>query len=92
LSTTGGALDENTADPLTEETYAGNAEIRKKANRILAARQGLPKLRHNFRLTRIKLDIILPASLTLLWLTLVISHTSAGFYLGKALDMLKRYF
>lgn len=55
--------------PLNEDTYVKNRLIRKKVNSVLA--RSNPKLKHNMRTTRIKLDLILPISFTLLWIVLL---------------------
>lgn len=52
--------------PLDEDTYVKNRGVRKKVNEALS--KDKPKLRHNMRQTRIKVDLILPISFTLLWI------------------------
>ncbi len=54
--------------PLEEDTYVKNRVIRKKVNLVLEKIN--PKLKHNMRTTRVKLDLILPISFTLLWIVL----------------------
>ncbi len=56
---------------LQEETYTKNRIIRKKVNDQLAKTN--PKLKHNMRLTRIKIDLILPISFSVIWLSFFIS-------------------
>ena len=51
---------------LDEDTYVKNRVVRKKVNEALS--KDKPKLKHNMRLTRIKVDLILPISFTLLWI------------------------
>lgn len=53
---------------LDEDTYVKNKEIRKKVNYELAKLENNPKLKHNMRQTRIKIDLILPISFTFLWI------------------------
>lgn len=53
---------------LDEDTYVKNKEIRKKVNEALAESEKKPKLKHNMRKTRIKIDLILPISFTILWI------------------------
>lgn len=53
---------------LTEETYVKNRTIRKKANEILANKNGEHKLKHTYRTTRVKLDILLPITFSLVWI------------------------
>ncbi len=52
--------------PLDEDTYVKNRTVRKKINETLS-RDNL-KLKYNMRQTRIKIDLILPLSFTLLWI------------------------
>ena len=70
-----GEKEINPASPLTEETYTGKKDVRRKANLVLAEETHIPKLKKNYRLTRIKLDIILPISFSVLWLVIMISRT-----------------
>ena len=74
-----GDLEENTTTPLTEEIYLKNRKIRKTANKVLAEKMHESKLKYNFRLTRIKIDIILPATITILWLAIVLASTVEHF-------------
>lgn len=55
-------------NPLDEDTYLKNRGVRKKVNNVLSKEKHQPKLKHNMRLTRIKIDLILPISFTLLWI------------------------
>ena len=67
--------DEITPDTnckLSEETYVKNHFIRQKVNYNLAQMERKPKLKYNLRLTRIKLDLILPITFTLMWISLFI--------------------
>lgn len=56
---------------LTEEKYIKDRTVRRKANLVLAARTGNIKLKSNCRITRVKLDIIMPVLFTIVWLSLV---------------------
>lgn len=64
-----GEIEQNPIKPMTEETYVKfkNRKIRKKANANLAYLTGIDKLKSNLRITRIKLDIILPITFTIIW-------------------------
>lgn len=53
---------------LNEDTYLKNKKIRKKVNATLAELKKEPKLKHNMRYSRIKIDLILPISFTILWI------------------------
>lgn len=70
---TGKALS-SSADkkPLTEALYRRNYRIRKEANRTIAEITKNPKLKRNFRLTRIKVDILMPVSFTLIWIVIAV--------------------
>ena len=57
---------------LTEETYLKNTSIRRKVNMQLAEDENKPKLKHNLRLTRIKIDLILPITFTIIWICLFV--------------------
>lgn len=57
---------EHSKKPLDEDTYVKNRGVRKKVNEALS--KDKPKLKHNMRHTRVKLDLILPISFTLLWI------------------------
>lgn len=70
-----GEEEENTARPLTEEVYLKNRAVRKRANEVLANREKQPKLKRNYRLTRIKIDILLPITNTILWAAIVLVRT-----------------
>ncbi len=67
-----GEFEEHTLNPLTEEVYVDNNKIRKKANAVLSKLIGDEKLKHNFRITRIKLDRILPVTFSAIWLVMCI--------------------
>lgn len=67
-----GALEIETKEPLTEYIYIKDRKIRKQANKNLSLCVEKPELKHNFRLTRIKLDIILPTTFSLIWIAIVI--------------------
>lgn len=54
--------------PLDEDVYVKNKAIRKMVNAELAKHN--PKLKHNMRATRIKIDLILPISFTVLWIVI----------------------
>ena len=62
--------------PLKERTYVKNKKVRRKVNNQLAIEN--PKLKHNMRLTRIKVDLILPISFSVIWLSFLIVS-----FLGK---------
>ncbi len=63
-----GNPSENSDIPLTENTYVKNKTIRNKIHMDLARKEGLNKLKHNIRITRLKLDIILPITFSILWI------------------------
>ncbi len=56
--------------PLDEDVYVKNKTIRKKVNAELA--KDNPKLKHNMRATRVKIDLILPISFTVLWIVILL--------------------
>ena len=70
-----GDFEPNTSLPLTEETYTKNTKTRRKANYILANQTGIAKLKYNYRLTRVKLDIMLPLSFSFLWIIIILSRS-----------------
>lgn len=55
---------------LDEDMYLKNSALRKKVNKALAEYEGKPKLKYNMRRTRVKIDLILPISFTILWVIL----------------------
>lgn len=57
---------------LDEDTYVKNRQIRKKVNSKLADEMNKPKLKHNMRYSRIKIDLILPISFTILWIIILL--------------------
>lgn len=65
----GGLKDNNTINYLCENTYVRNKFIRKKVNENMSKffNRG-EKTFHNFRLTRIKIDIIIPILFTIIWI------------------------
>ncbi len=60
--------DQSCKKPLEEDTYVKDKTIRKKVNKELGKEN--PKLKHNMRLTRIKLDLVLPITFTILWIVI----------------------
>ena len=60
-----GDQDTHDGNRLEEKRYVQDKELRKRVN------DKVDDLKHNFRLTRIKLDIILPISFTLMWALIV---------------------
>lgn len=62
-----GKQEVNCEGQLQVETYVKNKTVRKKVNEQLA--KSNPKLKHNFRRTRIKVDLLLPASFALIWVS-----------------------
>jgi hypothetical protein len=50
----------------TETVYVRNADSRRKTNELF-------DIRSNLGVTRLKIDIVVPASLTLLWIVFVVS-------------------
>ena len=70
-----GCYEEHTSEPLTETVYLKSKKVQKEANNALATKVKEPKLKTNYRLTRIKLDIILPISFSFLWIIIVINRT-----------------
>lgn len=61
-----GNKEENSANPLTENVYAKNKVIRKKVNKCV------PGLYKKTKLTRFKLDVLLPLSFSLLWVLILV--------------------
>lgn len=57
---------------LDEDTYVKDRQIRKKVNSKLAEELHKPKLKHNMRYSRIKIDLILPISFTILWIIILL--------------------
>ena len=68
----GGKLSEGET-ALSEDKYLKNTKIRRKVNAQLAMDRNAPKLKHNLRLTRIKLDLILPISFSIIWVSLLVA-------------------
>lgn len=58
---------------LSEEVYVSRPAVRRRANALLAEQTGITKLRSNLRPTRKKLDRVLPASYTLIWVILLLA-------------------
>ena len=52
---------------LSEHTYINNWSVRKKANNWVAEKTKQAKYKRNYRITRVKLDIILPIMFTIIW-------------------------
>lgn len=71
FSECGSKLESNDCH-LTEETYLKNTSVRRKVNMRLADDEKKPKLKHNLRLTRVKLDLILPITFTIIWISLFV--------------------
>lgn len=67
-----GIYEKNSPNALKEDVYVKNRSVRKKVNQKLAEVKNNSKLKHNFRLTRIKLDILLPVSFTIIWTLILI--------------------
>lgn len=59
---------------LREDTYVKKAAIRKVVNDQLADDERKPKLKHNFRLTRVKLDVLLPITFSIIWIGLLVAN------------------
>jgi hypothetical protein len=59
-------------DRLDENTYATNATVRKNIKKYISKKLGERKKFKNLKMTRIKLDIILPISITIIWILLVL--------------------
>lgn len=68
-----GAMLSDGEESLSEEEYLKNVQIRRKVNEQLAKDKHKPKLRHNLRLTRVKLDLILPISFSIIWVSLFVA-------------------
>jgi hypothetical protein len=69
----GNSLSSNTqySDCLDENIYATNAKVRRKVNKYISENWGKREKFRNIRTTRLKLDIILPVSITIIWIILV---------------------
>lgn len=67
-----GEYAENSTNPLLEDTYLKNKAIRKQVNAIYADIKRSPKLIHNMRTTRLKIDLIMPLSFTFMWVCYLI--------------------
>lgn len=52
---------------LSEQTYVSKPNVREKANEWIAQKTGNRKYKTNYRITRVKLDIILPAMFSIIW-------------------------
>ena len=61
--------------PLTEDTYLKKKHIRKIVNARLAQDEGKPKLKRNMRTTRFKLDLLLPISFTIIWISFIAPYS-----------------
>lgn len=64
----GQEINEGCTDFLDEDTYVKDRILRKKVNEKLANMTNKPKLKYNMRLTRFKIDLILPISFSILWI------------------------
>jgi len=70
---------------LREDAYANDKTIRQKVNKKMSAlwerknKRGQELKFRNFRMTRVKLDIIIPVSITLIW-TFFIVNSVLSFY------------
>ena len=56
---------------LSEQTYVSNRSVRQKANNWIVAQTGNKKFKTNYRITRIKLDIILPIMFSIIWVLIL---------------------
>ena len=52
--------------------YVSDKTVSNRANYNLAEITKIPKLKTNFRITRLKLDLILPISFTIIWVILIV--------------------
>lgn len=76
FSACGNKLESNECH-LTEDIYLKNTSIRRKVNLQLAEDEKRPKLKHNLRLTRVKLDLILPITFTIIWISLFVADLTS---------------
>ena len=72
ININGDKSSEQNSLPLTEEKYVSDKTVRNRANYNLAEITKIPKLKTNFRITRLKLDVILPISFTIIWVILIV--------------------
>ena len=63
---------------LSEQTYVANRGVRKKVNTWLADETGNPKYKHNMRITRFKLDVIIPILFSVLWALILVFSIMGG--------------
>ena len=61
----------NPQNYLSEQTYIRDKSVRKEVYKNMTSIWGRQENFHTLRLTRIKFDILIPASMTLIWLVLV---------------------
>lgn len=68
----GNKMTEENALPLTEEKYVNDRKVMIRANSELAKITQNDKLRTYLRITRLKLDVIMPISFTIIWVMLIV--------------------
>jgi hypothetical protein len=57
---------------LDEDTYLRNAGVRKEVHRTMTKLWGRPEKFRTLRLTRLKFDILIPISITLIWFAFMV--------------------
>lgn len=67
----GNALKED-KEPLNYDIYVKNKKIRKQVNKAYAIYRNNPKYKTNMRVTRFKLDVLIPITFSILWIALVL--------------------
>ena len=72
ININGNKMSEGNALPLTEEKYVKDKIVRIRANSKLAEIAQNDKLKTNLRITRLKLDVIMPISFTIIWIMLIV--------------------
>ena len=65
---------------LTEDRYVHDRKLRDAANQLLADEAGVPRLRSNWRLTRKKLDLVIPITFSIIWLFVLLSALVSFLY------------
>lgn len=56
---------------LTEQIYVKEKDVQKRANAALVQISGNPSLKTNWRLTRKKLDLVLPIVFSIIWIAMI---------------------
>lgn len=72
ININGNKMSEENSLPLTEEKYVKDKIVRIRANSKLAEITKNDNLKTNLRITRLKLDVIMPISFTIIWIMLIV--------------------